>query len=218
MHENWLPSVARAGIGLAGSGGVRHGEVSLFDLLKESFRQRPDYAIVGEIRGKEAFVLFQGAASGHPTMSTMHAEDVKTMIRRLETQPINLSPTLVNTLDIVCVMTQTKVKNQIVRRIREVSEVVEVKPNMGDARLNIPFVRDPHTDKFYFKTDSYVLNQITLRHGITRRQLDNEFKLRSALLMYMYKNKIFGFREVQDIINSYYKTPEKVLRRFGIIK
>jgi len=88
IHENWLPSVARAGVGLANIVGQKHGEVSLFDLLKESFRQRPDYVIVGEIRGKEAFVMFQGAASGHPTASTMHAESVDTMIKRLETSRV----------------------------------------------------------------------------------------------------------------------------------
>jgi len=92
LHENWLPSVARAGVGLATITGERHGEVSLFDLLRESFRQRPDYVVVGEIRGKEAFVLFQGAASGHPCMSTMHAESVDTMVKRLETPPSLVFP------------------------------------------------------------------------------------------------------------------------------
>ena len=63
VHENWLPSVAREGVGLANLVGQKYGEVTLFDLLKESFRQRPDYVIIGEVRGKEAFVLFQGMAS-----------------------------------------------------------------------------------------------------------------------------------------------------------
>ena len=65
-HENWLPSVSRAGVGLSNLVGTKYGEVSLFDLLKASFRQRPDYIIVGEVRGKEAFILFQAMSSGHP--------------------------------------------------------------------------------------------------------------------------------------------------------
>jgi len=110
LHENWLPSVARTGIS-----GV--GEVDLFDLLRESFRQNPDYVIVGEVRGKEASVLFQGMASGHPSISTIHADSVDTVIKRLETPPINLSPTLVNTLDALAVMTHAKIKSQDTRKL-----------------------------------------------------------------------------------------------------
>jgi flagellar protein FlaI len=216
MHENWLPSVARAGMGNASITGERHGEVSLFDLLRESFRQRPDYVIVGEIRGQEAFVLFQGAASGHPTMSTMHAESVDTMVRRLETQPINLSPALVETLDVVCVMIETKVKSRSVRRLKEVVEVVQVKEEIGNAVTNTPFVRDPAKDLFYFKTDSRVFDKISRQHGISKDELYHDFKRRSAFLMALYKNKVFGFKEVQEKINDYYKNPKETLRKFGI--
>ncbi|MFH1210345.1 MAG: type II/IV secretion system ATPase subunit [archaeon] len=216
LHENWLPSVARAGMGAASITGERHGEVSLFDLLRESFRQRPDYVIVGEIRGAEAFVLFQGAASGHPTMSTMHAESVDTMVKRLETQPINLSPALVETLDVVCVMIETKVRNRSVRRLKEVVEVVEVKEDVGHAVTNTPFVRDPAKDIFYFKADSRVFDKISKQHGISKQDLYREFKNRSAFLMALYRNKIFGFKEVHEAITSYYKNPKEMLRKFGI--
>ncbi|MBI4175850.1 MAG: Flp pilus assembly complex ATPase component TadA [Candidatus Aenigmarchaeota archaeon] len=59
-HPHWIPHVARTAIG---SGVSKKGEVTLFDLLRSSLRQRPDYIIVGEVRGKEAFVLFQQMAS-----------------------------------------------------------------------------------------------------------------------------------------------------------
>ena len=84
-RENWLPAVARTSIGVG-----KVGEVDLFALLRSSFRQNPDYLIVGEVRGKEAFVLFQGMASGHSSLSTMHADSVDTVIKRLETPPIEL--------------------------------------------------------------------------------------------------------------------------------
>ncbi len=217
FHENWLPSVARAGMGVAMITGERHGEVSLFDLLRESFRQRPDYVIVGEIRGQEAFVLFQGAASGHPTMSTMHAESVDTMVKRLETAPINLSPSLVETLDVVCVMIETKVKGRSVRRLKEVVEVIEVKEELGHATTNTPFVRDPAKDLFYFKADSRVFDKISKQHGILKEDLYKEFKNRSAFLMAMYSKRIFGFKQVQEMINAYYKNPGDVLSKLGVI-
>lgn len=206
-RENWLPSVARTGL----AGGV--GEIDMFALLKESFRQNPDYVIVGEVRGKEAFVLFQAMASGHPSLSTMHAESVETVIRRLETPPINLSPTLVNSLDAVAVMTHAIVDKHETRRLKEIVEIVDVNPE-GVAMTNTPFVWNPAKDAFYFKTESKVFQKIMKRYGLSKEQLQAEFKIRTKLLYSLYKKKIFDFETVQRIINDYYKSPEKVLAKY----
>ncbi len=209
-RENWLPSVARTAIG---TGAL--GEVDLFSLLKNSFRQNPDYVIVGEVRGKEAFVLFQGMASGHSSISTMHADSVDTVIKRLETPPIELSPTLVNTLDAVAIMTHAIVKKNQTRRLREVVEIVKVDAD-GTALTNTPFVWSAADDRFYSKTDSRVFEKIMQRYGLKREELAIEFGRRVKLLYELYKRKVFNFEKVQEIINSYYKNPEKVLAEYGI--
>jgi len=209
-RENWLPSVARTGVSI---GGV--GEVDLFTLLKNSFRQNPDYVIVGEVRGKEAFVLFQGMASGHSSISTMHADSVDTVIKRLETHPIELSPTLVNMLDAVAVMTHAIVKKQETRRLREIVEVVNVTPD-GIALTNTPFIWNPAEDKFYFKKDSKVFEKIMRRYGLSKEELTKEFERRVKIIFQLFKQKIFDFNETQRIINDYYKNPQAVLARFGV--
>ena len=215
QHSNWLPSVARAGVGLTNLIGQKYGEVSLFDLLKESFRQNPDYVIVGEVRGKEAYVLFQGMGSGHPSFGTMHANSVDTMIRRLETPPINLSSSLVESLDVVCVMSQTKIKGEPVRRVREVVEIISVKSDQG-AVVNTPFIWDPQSDKFFFKSESTVFNKIALRYGLKKDDLYREFGLRTKLLINIYKKGIFDFVELRNIINEYYRDPKTVLAKFNV--
>ena len=209
-RENWLPSVSRTGIGI---GGI--GEIDLFTLLKESFRQNPDYVIVGEVRGAEAAVLFQGMASGHSSLSTMHAESVETVIRRLQTPPISLSPTLVNSLDAVAVMTHAVINKQETRRLSKVIEIVDVTPE-GIARTNTPFVWDAASDRFFFKTDSKVMEKIMMRYGLSRDQLLKEFQTRTRILYELYKRKIFDFDTVQKIVNEYYKNPQNILRQFGI--
>ena len=209
-RENWLPSVARTGIG---AGSV--GEIDLFSLLRSSFRQNPDYVIVGEVRGKEAFVLFQGMASGHSSISTMHADSVDTLIKRLETPPIELSPTLMNTLDAVAIMAHAVVNKQETRRLREIVEIVDVNPE-GIAITNTPFTWDAADDKFYFKKDSKVFEKISKRYGLSKDYISNEFARRAKLLYEMFRQKIFEFDEVQKIINDYYKNPEQVLQRFNI--
>jgi flagellar protein FlaI len=202
--------VARTPLGVG-----KTGEVDLFDILKSSFRQNTDYLIVGEVRGKEAFVLFQGMASGHSSLSTIHADSIDTLIRRLQTPPIELPPTLVNTLDCVVVATHAIVKGQETRRIREIVEIINVNKD-GSAVVNTPFIWQPGTDKFFFKKQSKVFEKISAKRGVPLEKLQKEFSLRTKLLYILYQKKIFGFDEVGKIINDYYKNPGEVLTRFGI--
>ncbi len=210
-RENWLPSVARTALG---QGNV--GEVDLFSLLKNSFRQNPDYVIVGEVRGKEAFVLFQGMASGHSSISTMHSDSVETLVKRLETPPIELSPSLLNTLDCVAIMTHALVQKNQTRKLREVVEVIKV-DNQGVALTNTPFMWNAQDNQFYTKMNSKVFEAISKKYGVSFQELNQEFVLRSKLLYELYKRKIFDFNQTQKIINEYHKDPRAVLSAFGIL-
>jgi archaeal flagellar protein FlaI len=209
-RENWLPSVSRNATGV---GGV--GEIDLYSLLRASFRQNPDYVIVGEVRGKEASVLFQGMASGHSSISTIHADSIETVIKRLETPPIELSPTLMNVLDSICVMTHAIVNNKETRKLREIVEVVDVDPE-GTATTNTPFIWNAVQDRFYFKRESKLFAKITKRYGIRPEEISTEFKRRSELLYKLYQKKVFGFHEVYEVVNEYYKKPSKILQKYGI--
>ena len=208
--DNWLPSVARSATGIGDMGAI-----NLYDLLKSSFRQNPDYVVVGEVRGKEASVLFQGMASGHSSISTIHADSIETVIKRLETPPIELSPTLLNVLDSICIMTHAIVNKQETRKLREIVEVVNVDPD-GVALTNTPFVWNASENRFYFKKESKIFEKISKRYGLSKDQIFLEFKRRSQLLYKLYQQGIFGFKEVQDIVNEYYKKPEQILKRFNI--
>ncbi len=211
-RDNWLPSVVRDAIGLE-----KTGEIDLFTLLKSSFRQNPDYVIVGEVRGKEASVLFQGMASGHASISTIHADSVDTVIKRLETPPIELSPTLLNVLDCVCIMTHAIVNKQETRKLKAIVEIVNVTP-YGVALTNTPFIWNPQDDQFYFKKNSKIFEKIVERYGIRMEEIYTEFRKRVQLLYNLFSMKIFKFEEVQEIINEYYKKPEETLRKFGVIQ
>lgn len=209
-RENWLPSVVRSATGIG-----KVGEIDLFTLLRSSFRQNPDYVVVGEVRGKEASVLFQGMASGHSSISTMHADSVDTLIKRLETPPIELSPTLLNVLDCVAIMTHATTKKQQTRKLKEIVEIINVNAE-GVAMTNTPFVWDPKEDQFYFKKNSKIFEKITNRFGITKEELELEFRKRVQLLYNLYQNKIFGFEQFQEVITQYYKKPKEILRKYGV--
>ncbi|MFW6310656.1 MAG: type II/IV secretion system ATPase subunit [Nanoarchaeota archaeon] len=209
-RENWLPSVVRDTMGE-----VKSSNIDLFRLLKNSFRQNPDYVVVGEVRGKETFVLFQGMSSGHASISTMHADSVKTLVKRLETPPINLPPTLLNVLNCVCIMTFAIVKKDETRKLKEIVEIIDI-DDKGNPKTNTPFVWKPEDDSFYFKTESKVFEEISKRHGISLNEIHEEFEKRTRLLYTLQKKNIFEFETMQDIVNEYYKRPEEVLKRYGI--
>ncbi|MCK5043822.1 type II/IV secretion system ATPase subunit [Candidatus Pacearchaeota archaeon] len=209
-RENWLPSVVRTATGVG-----KVGEIDLFTLLKSSFRQNPDYVIVGEVRGKEAYVLFQGMASGHSSISTIHAESVDTVIKRLETPPMNLSPTLLNVLDCICIMTHAIAKKQETRKLKEIVEILNINAQ-GVALTNTPFVWNPANDQFYFKKNSKIFEKISTRYGLDIEELNLEFRRRVQLIYKLYSYKIFKFEEIQGIINRYYKKPKELLKEFGI--
>jgi len=108
-HENWIASLTRGGFGAKGSDGKAAGEIDMFELLKAALRQRPQYLMVGEVRGKEAQTLFQAMATGHTVYSTMHADSVKSMVHRLENPPIALPRILLSSLNIVLLQGQVRV-------------------------------------------------------------------------------------------------------------
>ncbi|GEM_PF-962406 len=155
--------------------------------------------------------------SGHPGMATMHAESVTTLIKRLETEPINLSGSLIETLAAVVVMTQTRVNGKEVRRVSSIDEIIEVKEGEGGEKTNKVIKWDPKTDSFIFNANSKIFDKISLQYGFSKEQVLKEFQFRSKLLKELFKRGIVGFKEVQGVIHEYYKAPNTVLKRYGII-
>ncbi len=204
-HPHWVPEVARTPI----SEGKRTGEVSLFDLLKGSLRQRPDYIIVGEVRGKEAYVLFQQMATGHAGLATVHAASLPQLIDRLTTPPINLPPTLIQNLDVIVFLLNVRVKDRYVRRVHQIVEITGVK---GDVPSTVEIFRwNPMGDKFETVGKSMVLEHIAKSLGITEASLKEEIRTRKRILEWMKEKKMFDYREVAKIINAYYSNPEKII-------
>ncbi|MFH1229233.1 MAG: type II/IV secretion system ATPase subunit [Candidatus Aenigmatarchaeota archaeon] len=210
-HENWIPSVTRVGFAKG------YGEVTMFDLLKEAFRQTPDYVVVGEVRGQEAYVMFQGMAAGIPAMGTMHAGRVEDVIYRLETPPINLSPALIDTLDIVLIMIHARDKGESCRRLKEIVEVESVDTTTGKVRTNQVYHWSASQDSYEFSGSSYFLQEIAAHKGASVTDLIKEIGKRKALLDWMQKSNKTKYTEAIKIFIEYRKNPEKVLKDAGII-
>jgi flagellar protein FlaI len=204
-HENWIPGVAR--VGFTGTG---VGEVDMFQLLKESFRQNPDYLIVGEIRGKEAYVMFQGMSSGHACISTIHAGGISDLVKRLETEPINLSPGLLESLDIVIVMVHAREYGKSARRIKEIVEIESIDPQSGLPRINKSFSWIPADDAFAYKGNSWLLSKISTERGIPMNEIIREISRRKKFLTLLYENNVTRMKEVATYLNAYRRNPKRI--------
>lgn len=212
QHENWIPSVSRIGFGVPEVTGKRYGEVTLFELLKESFRQNPDYVIVGEVRGKEAYVMFQGMASGHSSLGTIHAGSLEDVVKRLETPPIELSPSLIETLDIVVVMVHAKEKGKSARRVKEINEIESIDPKTGTPHSIKVFSWSPSTDTFSENMEeSYLLKKMAYERGASFEGMMEELRTRARILEWMRKFGVTNFDEVAKLINLYYKEPSIIM-------
>jgi archaeal flagellar protein FlaI len=208
-HENWVSLIARQSYGLGGS---TVGEVALFDLVKTCMRHRPDLMIVGEVRGQEAYVLFQALATGHGGMCTMHAENVQSAVRRLTQKPMDISPAYIPLMNIVMSVQRVHlIKNgekRAYRRVLSVNEIVD-----SEKFLN-PFKWDPIKDEQAIDlSSSFLLTNFSERLGITRDQLVEEMNRRSNVLKWMRTKKIRSYKEVASIIAEYYARPKEFYKK-----
>jgi archaeal flagellar protein FlaI len=203
-HENWVSLISRQSYGLGGSG---VGEVALFDLVKTSMRHRPDIMIVGEIRGQEAYVLFQALATGHGGMATMHADSIESAVKRLTQKPMEISPAYIPLMNIVLSVRRVHlIKNgekRAYRRILNVNEVVDY----GDYRT--PFKWDPIKDEQQVDFgQSDLLGKLAERQGVTKEEVIQEVERRAKLLKYMKQKNIRSYKEVSTLIAEYYSKPK----------
>jgi len=214
-HEHWIPGLARVGFGIPMPTGEKYGEVTLFDLLKESFRQNPDYVIVGEVRGAEAYVMFQGMSSGHSCISTFHAGSMDTLIKRLVTPPIELSPTLLESLNSISIMVHARERGKSARRVKEVVEIESVDTKTDEVKTNVIFKWDPATDTYHKVNDSVIVGRLAAAKGGTTKDAMEEIERRVRILEWFRQKQITDFMEITKMINLYYKEPKKLYEMMG---
>ncbi len=209
-HKNWVQLTSRPSYGL---GTEKVGEVTLYDLVKVSLRYRPDVIIVGEVRGEEAYVLFQAMATGHGGLTTIHAEDVEAMVKRLTSPPMNIPPSYVPLLKFAVAIKRVRMINpdgtyQIVRRITNLWEIVDYGVYREVAKWN-PYTKEHEHD---FER-SHLLNEISKLAGLSFDEMLNDLERRRTILEWMRIAGIRSYDKVAEIVFKYYMNPEKVYER-----
>lgn len=205
-HDNWVSLIARQSYGLGGSS---VGEVALFDLVKTSMRHRPDIMIVGEIRGQEAYVLFQALATGHGGMATMHAENLDSAVKRLTSKPMEIAPAYIPLMNIVLSIQRIHlIKNgekKAYRRVINVNEIADYEKYRTPISWNpTQDIHEAHLDK------SVLLTSICQKRGLMKQDLLEEIGKRKDVLHWMREKNIRSYKEVAAIIGEYYARPKQI--------
>ena len=218
-HENWVPSLTRAGFGAKNlMTGKAPGEIDMFDLLAAALRQRPQYLMVGEVRGAEAFIVFQAMATGKTCYTTFHAESVSAMVHRMENPPISLPRSLVSALNLVLLQRQVKVANKLTRRVQSLTEIVGLDPETNELITNSVYSWNPADDTFLFSGHSYIYERVAIMKNLSMKEMEREVRNRVEMLEYLRwresratRQRPFTHRDVGRLVSYYYKEPQAAL-------
>jgi flagellar protein FlaI len=203
-HDNWLSSVTRERMG--------DSDITMYDLLRSALRHRPEYIIVGEVRGEEAITLFQAMNTGHTTFSTMHADSVQTVINRLENEPINVPRPMVTSLDVLWVQVLGRTDEERVRRAKTIAEIEGIDQRTGELDYSNTYSWDSTTDTFS-ENNSELLEEIREERGWSQSELLEELRDRRRFLKYLQENGVNDYRRFTAMVNKYYADPDEVMRR-----
>jgi len=209
-HENWIPSIVRPGFLYEQKA---TGAITLFDLLKAAVRQRPDYIIVGEVRGEEAYTLFQAMATGHLGMSTVHAESMDAVIHRLESEPMSIPRSLLSMIDVVMIQLRTEIEGKPARRALTVTEVVALDPKTKELLTNDVYRWDAKHDVFLYSGRSHILERNMKKLGLDSKEIQEELYRRKTVLEWMVKNEIRGYTDVAAVIREYSANPIRIYQK-----
>ena len=204
MHENWIPGVTRETEGA-------HGTIEMFDLLRAALRQRPEYILVGEVRGREAYTLFQAMATGHITLSTVHADSADAVVRRLTKPPIDVPLMLLDSMDIITIQRMVKVADKGVRRCVQVIEITGIDFDAGMLKTNELFNWRP--DTFMFTGESKIFEEIMETLNMNEEELAEEFANRVRIIEWMKMKGLEDFESLARIIFEHNTNPDAVEKR-----
>ena len=207
-HPNWIPSVTRDSFDTAG-----RGEITMYELLRAAMRQRPEYIIVGEVRGKECQTLFQAMSTGHVTYSTIHADSVSSVVHRIENPPMDVPRNMLSALDFVCVQVQARVGGKRIRRNKQIVEILDIDPRTNELITNEVFKWRSATDEHTYSGKSYLLEEIMEAKGWNESRMREELKRRQEVLEWMRIKKIRHYKDVAKTLISYHRDPEAVIEK-----
>ncbi len=204
---HWVPMTTREP-NAEGRGGV-----NMLDLLVNSLRQRPDRIIIGETRRQsEAEVMFEAMHTGHSVYTTFHANTAEETIRRFTNPPINIPPTVLDSVHLNVVMFRNRRLG--VRRVLQVSEFIpEKRGNEETLKANTLYRWRAGNDSIGKDSESIRLyDELSMHTGLTYDEINKELIGKKKVLEWLVKNELRSINDVGKVMAKYYIEQNEVMK------
>jgi len=203
LHWNWVPMTTR------NKNPEGKGEVTMLDLIVSSLRMRPDRIIVGEVRRKaQAETMFEAMHTGHSVYTTVHADTVEQVIRRLTEPPIEIPSVELEALHLVLV--QHRDRRRGLRRTLELAEILT--GGKETIEPNYLYRWHPRGDKFEKgNTSIRMAEDLNLHTGMTPKEIAEDMLEKKSVLQWMLKQNVTEIHHVGRIMRAYYRNKEELL-------
>src|SRR2546427_1817214 len=130
-----------------------------------------------------------------------------------ETPQINTPPVLLTALDFVIVQTHARMGDSIVRRIKQIVELVGFEPETNELITNTVYEWAAATDTFVYKGHSFLFDEIMEMKNMPHKEMEAEFARRIDIVKYMVQREMTDFREIAKIVVQYYQYPDETAKQ-----
>jgi flagellar protein FlaI len=206
FHENWMSMVTR----LSSDPAVQN--ITIQAQIESAMRQRPDVLIVGEIRSRESYSFFQAVSTGHGGLTTIHAENMASLIRRLLTPPMSVPPSLVATAKLLIQVQRLLYKDSVIRRVTYIHEIEGYDPveNRLSVKLVCKWSREKDSWLFNLR-DSRLIKDVADLLLLNYEDVLEDLRKRATVLLYAAK-KNMDIVQLHTLVRRYRREPDKVYR------
>jgi len=196
----WIPMVSRD------PNPEGKGEITLYRLMVNALRQRPDIMLIGEVRTeKDAETLFEAIHTGHSVYGTVHADNAQDTIVRMTNPPIAVPKITMNALGAIVCLFRHRTKG--IRRVLELGEVLTT------VDVNVLYKWNILNDKYSQISEmTRLLETFTLYGGLTKKDMAEDIAEKNTVLDWMVRNNITGIDDARFVVANYYKHKDKVVQ------
>jgi flagellar protein FlaI len=147
-------------------------------------------------------------ATGHITFCTFHADSVEAVVKRLTKPPIDIPLMLLDSIDIVALVSMVKIGDIRARRCTNVTEVTGVDFDNETLKTNVVFRLA--TGNFQFSGESKVFLETMEKLNMSEEELSAEYARRLRIMNWLCKNKVYDFYGLSKVLFDYSVRPDEV--------